>query len=398
MTLRIILTCADYPTATRWGGIGTYTRHHARALRAAGADVHVLTGATAGAPQLDVDDGIPVHRVVPTTGGDAGLDRDGLATLLTAMVSRIGADVVEAPEYAAPLLSFQRATPSVPVVIRLHGAGTLIREAAQPRWRASIARHSPAMRRLEADERESVERAALVSSPSVWALEALRARGWRIGGNALQVFNAFTPEATLGLGDEARAADTVCIPGRLDRIKGADLLPAIMQGVWAQRPGTQFVSIGQHGERRAGTSWGEWIMDAVPASHRSHVALLGGKAPSEVAALLRTQRVALFASVFETFSYTVVECMSAGLACVVASGGGPRELGRHGTHFLLAPRSPAAIADALVRLLGQPGTVATLGEAAEAHVRDVLASPAVTARVLDAYAGLAGARMHEVAA
>lgn len=395
MTLRVILVCGQYPTATRWGGIGTYTRHHARALRDAGVQVHVLSGATPDAPRLDDDGGIAVHRTVPTTGGDAGIERVRLAALLSELVGQVGADVVEGPEYAAPLLEFQRGMPRVPVVIRLHGAATLVRGAAQPQWRATLAQLSPVSRVLEASERESVARATLVSSPTRWTLDALRARGWALGASPLQVFNPFTLDGADG--GAVRAQETVVIPGRLDRIKGADLLPEVMQRVWERRPDAHFVSIGQDSARTERETWGAWIRRMLPTERQHLVTLLGGRPPAQVDALLADQRIALFASVFETFSYTLVECMAKGLACVVASGGGARELADHGTHLLLAPRSAPAIADTLVQLLSQPGTVDVLGQAAAAHVRDVLTAPAITDRVVSAYAQLALARAKAVA-
>lgn len=380
----VILVCGQYPTAERWGGIGTYTRHHAHRLRAAGVPVQVITGESPDAPFADADDGIEVHRIVPTSGGDAGLNRVALALILSTVLSETGDAIVEGPEYAAPLLEFQRARPDVPVVIRLHGAATLVREAAQSPLRARLSRLSAAAQQLERDERESVARATLVSSPSEWTVQALRARGWDLGGAPLVVTNAVA-DVTPPSRRVARAMDSVCVLGRLDRIKGADLLPAVMQRVWRRRPSTRFVCIGQDGQRTSRETWGAWIRHSIPSRHRAQVDLCGGVAPDAVRGALATQRIALIASVFETFSYTLVECMTEGLACVVASAGGPRELGRHGTHLMLAQRTPDAIADSLVHLLASPGTVTTLGADASAHVRDVLASPLVTARVIDRY-------------
>src|SRR5436190_904728 len=61
--LKIALLSFEYPPETGFGGIGTYTWHHARALAKLGHEVHVLAGAREATPIRSTEhDGVTVHR------------------------------------------------------------------------------------------------------------------------------------------------------------------------------------------------------------------------------------------------------------------------------------------------------------------------------------------------
>lgn len=70
--MKIALLSFEYPPETGFGGIGTYTWYHARALARLGHEVHVLAGATSATPlRRDTHDGVVVYRYV----ADGGLMR-----------------------------------------------------------------------------------------------------------------------------------------------------------------------------------------------------------------------------------------------------------------------------------------------------------------------------------
>ena len=61
--MRILLLSFEYPPETGFGGIGTYTWYHARALARLGHDVHVLAGAREATELRTTEhDGVRVHR------------------------------------------------------------------------------------------------------------------------------------------------------------------------------------------------------------------------------------------------------------------------------------------------------------------------------------------------
>ncbi len=65
--MRVCLVSREYPPDSGWGGIATYTYHHAHSLKTLGHDVEVIALATKDARSDQastlVEDGITVHRV-----------------------------------------------------------------------------------------------------------------------------------------------------------------------------------------------------------------------------------------------------------------------------------------------------------------------------------------------
>src|SRR5262249_3311825 len=151
-------------------------------------------------------------------------------------------------------------------------------------------------------------------------------------------------------GEDATALD-VLVLGRLARIKGADLLPRILRGVWREAPGTRFEFVGQDTLRTRHEGWQSYLLRHTPSSGQANLAFRAGVSFAELPSVLARHRVGLFVSRFESASYTLMECMWAGLACVVASQGGAQELGEDGQSVLNTSRRPSAIVTNLVRLL-----------------------------------------------
>ncbi len=99
------------------------------------------------------------------------------------------------------------------------------------------------------------------------------------------------------------------------------------------------------------------------------VELVGRRTPSQVRDLLRASDVFLLPSVSEGISNAALEAMGCGLPVVASDCGGMSEAiedGRSG--ILVPPRDPAAIADAVEGLAGDPEKAAALGRAARRRV------------------------------
>ena len=140
--MRIGLLSFEFPAETGFGGIGTYTWHHARALAKLGHDVHVLAGAKkATALRSTEEDGVRVHRF--WAGGLAmrAFERLGAFRLwwtrqrlqnawsmyqgISALHREFRFDVLEMPECGAEGALVTRRL-NVPTVVKLHSPSRLI--------------------------------------------------------------------------------------------------------------------------------------------------------------------------------------------------------------------------------------------------------------------------------
>jgi glycosyltransferase involved in cell wall biosynthesis len=172
---------------------------------------------------------------------------------------------------------------------------------------------------------------------------------------------------------------------RLGRRKGADLIPAIARGVWKAVPEAEFHVIGQQ-EQRRGQPWTDWIRERVPPRDRPKIAFFGGLPSLEVARMIPAYSLGVFASTWENFPYTEVECMWARVACVSASVGGAAELGTDGVSHIRAKRTPAAIATALIGLLKDSSRRESIAVAGQSHIRDLCSAEPIAASMACVYA------------
>ena len=100
-----------------------------------------------------------------------------------------------------------------------------------------------------------------------------------------------------------------------------------------------------------------------------HIEFAGPKTPSELAALYSTAAVVVSPSLGEALSTVVLEAMCCGAAVVATDVGGIREQLDPSTGIIVPPRDSAALAQAICRLLANPGWRRALGDAARRKAR-----------------------------
>src|SRR5690349_2832425 len=132
----------EYPPETGFGGIGTYTWYHARALARLGHRVHVLAGLKETSSLRTTEhDGVMVHRYRPEGRMMRAFDRLGqykcwwtrqrlengwsMYHALKDLMGRYHFDVLEMPECGAEgyLINY---LVRIPTVIRFHSPSRLI--------------------------------------------------------------------------------------------------------------------------------------------------------------------------------------------------------------------------------------------------------------------------------
>jgi alpha-1,3/alpha-1,6-mannosyltransferase len=122
----------------------------------------------------------------------------------------------------------------------------------------------------------------------------------------------------------------------------------------------------------------------------AQVALARSPSDAERRALLARARCVVYTPAAEHFGIVPLEAMAAARPVVAVNHGGPTETIVQGeTGWLTEPR-PEAFADALGRVLGDPGAARRMGEAGWAHVRTRFSRRAFGERLETSLRGLVG--------
>jgi glycosyltransferase involved in cell wall biosynthesis len=114
---------------------------------------------------------------------------------------------------------------------------------------------------------------------------------------------------------------------------------------------------------------------------------------SDVASIMADADVLVIASDAEPFGRVALEAMAVGTPVVGTGFGGLPEVVQDGvTGLLTRDLSPGTLADAIGRLLSEPGARAAMGRAGARRVRDAFGLPAHVERVCALYNRLLAGR------
>ena len=375
--MHMVFVTEVFPPDNGWGGIGTYVYHLSQALLSLGHKVTVVCGFK-DEKKVVTKDHLRVIRQLNT--GKPDMVRSEVCNLLEQLLIEDPFDVVEFAEYDANGLEFQRQHPNIPTVVKLHMPTEWccrLNNGFLRRFYYGIAMPRSLQNVIDR-ERESAKRAHFVISPSKWLLHYCMENGWTFPANHSVVPNIFcgwseySQPSTL-----ERDNNTVVFLGRLNRLKGADLIPAIMNKIWVSRPATHFKIIGQDCSFNKSETWSTWIKKHVPAERLDLVEFCGGVPYDNIPYLLQNHLIACNVSTFESFSYAVVDTMMMGLACVIAAQGGAQEIGTHGVSCLKSKRKVESISQSILQLLDDKDMAVQIGESAKKYVQEFLGSESI---------------------
>ncbi len=399
--LTIALLSFEYPPETGFGGIGTYTWHHARALTTLGHTVHVLAGACEPTALRSQEvDGVHVHRYWATGPVMRAFDRLGNFRLwwtrqrlqnAWSMYQGIKAlhrihhfDVVEMPECGAEGALVTRLL-GVPSVVKLHSPAQLIMGAydvrpADIRWCSAV-------------ERRGLDGATAITSCSQFLATAVRdrmhvARPIAVITNGLDLawFDSTTERvdvhAKYGL---PRRPLTIVFTGRMERRKGIHLMPEIAASILERFDVTLVLA----GADLFGYVASTLLPSLANRTLKGSIHWLGALPLGDLRAVVNAADIFLLPSTWENCPYSCLEAMAAGKAIVCSDQGGMPELVEHGVNGLrAATEDAAAFVAELERLIANPELRSRLGRAARERVVSAHSHTHVARQAVTVYRGI----------
>jgi glycosyltransferase involved in cell wall biosynthesis len=158
------------------------------------------------------------------------------------------------------------------------------------------------------------------------------------------------------LGDEsARRADQILYVGLINFNKGIDILLAAMARLAAQGAPGRLLLAGGSFYRNTRLQEERLREQAAALGLGDRVTFLGRLLPAEVARLMAASAVVVLPSRAESFGAVLVEALASGTPVVATRCGGPEDIVQDGVGELVPVEDPVALADALRRVLADPG-------------------------------------------
>lgn len=384
--MRICLISRELPPESGWGGIATYTYHHAHSLKALGHDVEIfaLSAKNASADKIGrrVEDGIVVHRCA----AEPYLDELGMVKLSTPFTHFVlrsvlalskailkehlanPFDVAEAPEHLGEGLC-PGLVKLLPLVVRLHTPQSKFIKERFHNLSPSFDQEFVAM-----IERVAMLSADVITSPSKDMADYV-AGDMGYPRNKIEIIHnpvnveKFSPdgEKALPSGDSLR----VLFVGRLEERKGVHYLIKAIPSIVAKYPKSSFVIIGADTNNAKGQkSTLAELQDLMQqAGCSEHLTFIPYVPLAEIPAYYRSADICVVPSLYDNAPCTVLEGMATGKPVVTTTAGGSKEYVLDGhSGFVVAPKEEAALADVITRLLMDDAMRSSFGQNARTRI------------------------------
>jgi len=344
------------------GGIGRFTEETAVGLAGLGHEVHVVTR-TEDHARIDVERGVWVHRVLVRDPYIPGLESSVLrhnllhcAALYAEVVrlhERRPIDLVSAPIWNCEnlLLSLDG---RFPTVTSLH---TTIRKVAEllPSWGGNP--HIQALIRLELD---SLRLSPILQANSRATVEETTG----LTDGLIELLHYGLTDAAPNASPLREAGDgtELLFVGRLERRKGVDVLLDAAPALLDRLPDLHLTLVGRDTTNtEIGTTYRErFQQEHSGAEFLNRVHFVGEVADDELARRYAACDVLCVPSRYESFGFVVLEGMAHGKPVVASAAGGMTDL-VDGNGILVPPEEVADLAEALDRVLRDPGLRESMG-------------------------------------
>jgi glycogen synthase len=327
------------------GGVETITADLTASLADRGHEILVITDrAVASLPEHDrLDNKVEIRRI-PFVQALRERDIEQLAAARRTMnqiFRDFRPDLIHATFTGAGLWLLPRRD-ATPLILSFHGSWPTIDFGA-----------------LGGVFAQAVERAAWVTACSQSALEDLLATAPQIRGRCSVILNGLDPRFDGEPPEQPPGPPVLFCSGRIVRDKGLDIAIDALVEVTRHHPDVRLVVAGD------GPALNELVARSASVGLADHIDFPGWVPPERVPSFLGRASAVLIPSRLEGFGLVALEAaLSARPAVATRVGGLPEAVLDGETGILVAPDDPTAMADAVLRLLADPGAARRLGQAA----------------------------------
>lgn len=398
--MKHLIFCREYPPAPG-GGIGTYSSHISQLLAESGETVHVIGQRWRGA-EREVEEKcngkLIIHRVpfqswasligrktmrLPKSKIIMGLHNSSFpvqsfswqACLLAEnLVKDEGIDIIEAPEYEAPLYYFQirRALGlgpknHPPCLIHIHSPTEL------------IVRHddfdlgNPYFLTAKRLEDYSISAGDALLCPSKYLSKEIESH-YRLKNGTVHVIPYPLGNSSKLVRDENTWRNGAIIyVGRLERRKGVkEWIQAAVQVAY-KYPHAKFYFVGKNVLCSNPISSGEYLNSLIPSNLKNRFHFKGEIKQSSLPKFLDQSRIAVVPSRWDNFPYTCIEAMASGLPVIATREGGMAEMIEDSrTGWLVNKSQSDSLIEALERALETTGdNLAEMGDNAYSSINNM---------------------------
>jgi glycogen(starch) synthase len=361
--LRILFVCGEYSLVG--GGFGSYVRSLAPALSARGHEVHVLSCLGGQRPRDYQEGTVWVHErgkavlrlgVRRLLGGQDTWDRviSAVSCWFEQARLRIPFDVVEIADFGGEglLLGLGRRRP---VIAHLHGPLRLTHQY-------SGARRGRDTRVADWLEKLTVARADSVTSPSDQVSRDLQDSRWLRGNRPRTVRNPIDLELWADVPPLRDTHPVVLAVGRVEPLKGPDVLVKAALILAKEVDGIEVVFIGRSPGVRDGLQYRDWVRK-LAAELGAPCRFVEQVPRSDLKRWYAAARVVAVPSLYETLSMTGLEAMASGRPVVCSSRTGVAELvAGSGAGAVAPPGRPDLLAKALLPYVVDPEVARVAGD------------------------------------
>jgi len=390
--VNICLVSRNYPWQKPFDGMGTYTATMARALTGIGNRVSVLTRSPTGKHREVEDGGVKVIGIkhnppafLPEKIGKfSGIEYPRWSCAVADELRNLRSadfDIIEGPNAIGELLATLSLRKRPPVVVKIHGMGILgLKMRNAYRWY-----HYPIYRR----DKLSLKRADFVTAVS----EVVRRQcedTYKISlSHAVVVHNAVDTEAfTPRIKPQSGSETVVLFAGRLNRQKGFDLMPEIVNRVLSVATQTRFVFAGEEQlvSLDIGEKSKEYLYSRISRDFWDKVDFKGAVSYEEMPEMYRQSDILLAPYRSEAFSGVCLEAGACALPVIGAMGTGMDYIIEHGeTGFLEDVNCPEFLAEKLIALIKDRELARRMGEAARSRIEKFFNMETAARNTLEVY-------------